>query len=123
MVNFSNWLGTDTVLPDGYNRAELVGVRIQEKPTSIVIMRDGAADLAAQTVRIEPMGYSSETEGQINTPSQATLVIMGYKGHPTVADTNIRRGDRFVAHDVLYDVIEVVHSFTDRVVATARVSE
>lgn len=122
-MNFSNWLQSDPLFPGAYNRAELVGVRIAEKPTSIVIQRDGAADLAAQTVRIEPMSYSSETLGQNATVSKATLVITGYKGHPSVPDTNIRRGDRFVAHNVLYDVIEVVHSFTDRVVATARVSE
>ena len=108
-----DWLDVD----DAVDAARL----IQDKATSITVIRSGTA-LDAQTVRIEdltnrPRSYESEA-GQTG---QADVVILGYKGHPTIDDTDLQRGDRFAVEGQGYEVVMVAPGFSDCLQAYAKV--
>jgi hypothetical protein len=122
MPNFNGWLGDSTrtaawlgTVDRGIDTARLIA----EKPDSITVRRDGS-DLAAQVVRLEPYSMPVERNGQIMTVSMEGVLITGYKGHPTISDTNIQRGDRFWAGDQEYDVIQVIGNLPDRLLAIAK---
>lgn len=93
------------------DRAAAQWERIQEKPTSIVIVRGTATTLAAQTVRIElsstVSGSQVTGDGGGASGSQDGYVF-GIHGHATLPDTDIQRDDRFVSDGVQYRVITVV---------------
>lgn len=99
------WLGSDT-LQRAYDTAQ----RIAEKPTTIVVRRQGV-DLAPQVVRIDLLGLgNSVTASATAQASEVGYQVMGYRDHPTLADTDLERGDRFpcagrlfVVEDVLVD--------------------
>lgn len=103
-----------------FDDAETVGRHIAERPTSITVQRDGVADLAAQTVRIEAMSSPPPVAGGGNlSVSPASIMILGYKNHPRVANTNLRLGDRIFFDGLLYEVAEVTPNFADRMLARA----
>lgn len=128
LVNFDAWLVDTSFLRTwmgDQSRPASVGNIIQDKPSSIVIERDGVANLAAQTVRLDTytaaqeVGYFFDT-GLLRTQG---FVLLGYKEHPTIADTNIQSGDRFVLDSRIYEVEKVEASFTDRVLAFVKETE
>lgn len=107
------------------DRALDTAARIAERPTSIVIIRAGAK-LAAQTVRIEPLsmpGERRERRGENAIVVNTAALVTGYKGHDTIADTNIRRGDRFLADGRMMTVTAVLVGVPDRTLAIAEVSD
>lgn len=96
MPDFEAWLANDVVRPGA--RAAEAWRRISDRPTSITIRRAGAS-LPAQTVRIEWGGSAREDEdievAVDAMPGVGRLTAFGVRGHPTVTDTDIQRGDRF----------------------------
>lgn len=99
-------------------RAVRAWQRIQDNPTSIVIMR-GSTDLTAQTVRIEPVLSAREATGDAGTAAVQRMIVFGIEDHPTLADTNVAKGDRFVLNSVdEYRVMDVVR-YPGEVQATA----
>ncbi len=122
MPNFQAWLGTTAGVKS--NRAEDAWQRIQQKPSSIVIIRTANASstdtLDEQTVRIE---YDSDASETGSTGSTATttpgagrssireLTVFGVKDHPVQPDTDIRRGDQFKHNNGVYTVDNVIDSF------------
>lgn len=69
---------------------------ITAKPAVIEIQRMGQT-LDPQTVRIEMTRIQPDVNvGPAARESRANTVLIGYKGHPTIADTDIRVGDVFV---------------------------
>lgn len=95
--------------PSIADRAEASWARIQEKPFSVVIVRGTSTTLAAQTVRLEYSNQMpSEPSGGAGTSSKQTVILFGVRGHATVADTNVMRGDRFAVSGVQYRVVAVV---------------
>lgn len=86
-------------------RAVSAWQRIQDSPTSISLAR-GDVDLDPQTVRIE-WTTVHEKQGEGGEVAARGLVIFGVAGHPTVADTDIQRGDRFRLNGGNYHVIDV----------------
>lgn len=82
---------------------------IAEKPTSIVIKR-GAANRPAQTVRIE---YDTTSNNDLQAPSGSSAklkaIVFGIQDHPTRADTDIRRDDRFVFNGQQFVVMSIVY--------------
>lgn len=92
-VNLDNLYNTEA-LDDNPRAADAWGM-IKDDPTSIVLTRD-AAPLATQTVRIEydsQRSYSGDSA--VGRGGQRQCVIFGVFGHPTIADTNIKRADQF----------------------------
>ncbi len=92
-------------------RAEDTAARISQQAVQIVIRR-GVDVLPPQTVRIE---YGSSAREDLDTrrglnvvPGVQRAVIFGVRDHPTAADTDIRRGDRFVVAVSEFEVIAVI---------------
>lgn len=128
MPDFDSWLGqssdkVDTWLGSAFSDAATVGKRIADRPTSIVVRRDGSL-LDAQIVRIEVEDLPSERETNNAEVSSQTVIVLGYKNHATATDTDLQRGDRFYISDqgLTYEVIEILPGFTDRLLARARVT-
>ena len=125
MTRFDTWLGTDNGLRTWYgdkSRAASVGNIILDKSASITIERElngVVSTISAQTVRIDTISNAREAGYMFDTGlvSSQTLVLLGYKNHATVTDSNILTGDRFVLDGRKYEVTKVESSFTDRLLA------
>ena len=106
----------------GYDTAR----RIAERPTTIVVTRNGA-QLAAQIVRIDPLeGRPTETPVMSGgSEADMRVLVMGYRSTNGVTDTDLQRGDTFVTVPAtyLYEVIEPVPGTGDRLLVVAEVSE
>ena len=81
--------------------------RINDKPASITLLRDGVT-LAAQTVRLEYSVVFREVSGGAGKMAVAACVVFGVAGHPTVANTDIHRQDQFEIDNTFYTVLQVV---------------
>lgn len=117
MPSFDGWL--TGALPFGWanpNIAVNVGNIIADKSVSIIVTRDGA-QLAAQTVRIEPIGNPAQRKSDGSLVGQETVMALGYKGHPSITDTDLTRGDRFFCGGLMYEVAQVQPGYTDRLIA------
>jgi hypothetical protein len=109
MPDFAAWRRDESA------RAVEAWVRIQERATVITIRRGGET-LDAQTVRIEMSDGGREDlnlrrgldASAATTPGVQRAVVFGVRQHPTVADTNIERGDRFVVGATEFEVIGVI---------------
>lgn len=105
MPNFDAWLGS--MSQTAANRAADALRRINEKPASLVFVRNGAAQ-AAQTVRVEYDRAQSTEQGAGAQSSSRKLIVFGVRDHPTVTNTNIQRGDRFAYQGGQFRVIDVI---------------
>lgn len=128
MPNFNNWLESSSRLSSGGNRVRLVAQRIAQEPTTITIVsRVAGSPPADQVVRLEQASGNGSTlderEGTNLSVSLDTVMVLGYKNHPTIANTDLKRGDRFkvAGRAVIYEVVNVVETMTDRLLASARV--
>ncbi len=105
MPDFEAWRA------DRQAKAVETAMRIAEKPTTITIRRGGES-LDAQTVRIELSNSTREDldlrRGLDVTPGVQRAVVFGLRDHPTAADTDIQRGDRFVVDVTEFEVIGVI---------------
>lgn len=94
MIDYQAWRG-DTIAA----RAIAAWQRIQDRPTTLIVRRTGAA-LAAQTVRVDyTVGGREDEDVELNPhslPGIARVLIYGVRGHATQPDTDLRRGDRAV---------------------------
>jgi hypothetical protein len=116
-MRLDSWL--TGALPFGWANANIavnVGNIIADKSISIIVTRDGA-QLAAQTARLEPIGDPSQRSSDNALTANSTVMILGYKGHPTITDTNLTRGDRFFVGGIVYEVVQVQPGYTDRLIA------
>jgi hypothetical protein len=107
MVNFDDWMDEGNS-PEGENRYASDQWRlIQANPKSIVLKR-GTTTLAAQTVSIQPGNEEHQTEVNGVSMTVRDIVIFGVSGHPSVADTDIKKGDQFSYLGRLYKVTDVI---------------
>lgn len=124
MPDFNAYLSNYPNIPM-LNQTSVVARFIDEKPSVITIQdRNGSAVVGTQTVRIEPMSNQAREQIGANVVTeQEYVMIHGYKNHPTITDTDLRRGDRFTVDNMggLYDVINIVETFTDRLLVMAEV--
>jgi hypothetical protein len=94
-------------------RAGATDQRIRDKPFAIELVRD-KIELAPQTVRVEPDSLST-TEGTTSgRRGTRRYVVFGYKDHPSIADTDIQRGDRFLFDNLMLEVITVIDQLGER---------
>jgi len=123
MPNIDKWAGDSFPLATWLDDVDL-GVDtarlIDDKQTSITAVRNGVAQ-TAQTVRIE----SLRSERTIQTAGGETAVIdtvvIGYKGHPTITDTDLQRGDRFIVSGQQYEIMLVMPGEVNSLQAFAKV--
>ncbi len=124
MPDIDAWAGDSFPLSDwlddvdaGVDTARLIA----DKTTSITVIRDGSA-LDAQSVRIEDINDRPRTyEMDAGQVGQAETLILGYKGHPSITDTDLQRGDRFAVSGVSYEIVAVVPGLTNQLQAYAKV--
>lgn len=123
MSRLDSWLGTTPLSTwlDDHDQAVDTAALIADKPTSITVVR-GATTLSAQTVRIDSLSGSRQITTSAGQVHQADGLILGYKGHPTIANTDIKPGDRFALGGVKYEVIALVPNLLDSLQAYAKVS-
>jgi hypothetical protein len=105
MPNLKNWLGTEGI--DESQRAVDAWLRIQRNPTVVTLIRNNHP-LVDQTVRVE-----MENTANADTPdggvsgSRRSAVLFGVRGHPTVADTDVQRGDLFALNGARFRVVSI----------------
>ena len=92
--------------------ASALGALVALKATTITVKR-GASTLGAQSVRLETLSSQRAIVGDGGITFQCDAMALGYKNHPTIADTNLQPGDRFVADGVAYEVILVMPAHED----------
>jgi hypothetical protein len=90
------------------NRAIDAWRRISEKATSVVFKTASGTSLPAQSVRLEYDSTASQSESAAGVGNKLKLIVFGVRGHPTVADTNIKKGYRFVREKREYEVMSVI---------------
>jgi len=127
MPGIDDWLGSTAILDDWFDSDRGVDTArvIAEKPTNISIIRRGAV-LEAQQVRLEPMGaasYFTNLPGTIAESISTMVVMIGYKGHPSIADTDAKRGDRFYYGEQQYEIQTAMTSLTDRLLCLCGATE
>jgi len=125
MPDLNAWLGDTHALStwrDDIDRATNTARVIAEQSVSITIDRQGT-DLDAQTVRLDPLWQHDELRDTSGQTVDADVLIIGYKSHPSITDTNIRRGDEFFYDDQWYSVTYVIPNVPDRFLAVAKASE
>lgn len=126
MASISAWFGTGALgslsLYHPYNVASLIAYN----PSVIAIDGLGARTVAAQTVRIE-MASTGATEaltmGGNALVNKQRMVVLGYKNHPTIPDTDIQQGDEFFYAEQRYRVVKTETHFRDRIIAIAESQE
>ena len=96
-----------------------IGDLIALKPTSITIKR-GSSTLSAQTVRLETLASQRAVVGEGGVTHQIDGLLLGYRGHPTITNTDVKAGDRFVADSMSFEVIAVMPAHVDCVQAYLR---
>lgn len=109
MANFLAWGG-------GEAQPEAIAYVIDRKSVSITINRNGS-DLAAQTVRLETMSGQRQVAGPSGLVYLIDGMVLGYKGHATIANTDIKVGDRFSNNGQAFEVIAIAPGHTDNVTA------
>jgi len=112
MPSINNWLGA--------SQADAIGSLIPIKPTSIIVLR-GATTLAAQTVRLETLSGDRAIQGEGGVTHSIHAMALGYLNHSSIANTDLRAGDRFFAGGVHYEVIMVTPAMIDNLTAYLRV--
>ena len=105
MPTFANWSGTmatDVGLTESADR--LVG----RNPTTLTVTaRPAGGSLpGAQVVRIEPLNDPRRVVGEAYMLSNTWVTVIGYSGHATVADTDLKVGDEFLVASEHY----VIHA-------------
>jgi hypothetical protein len=72
-------------------------------------------------VRIEEFRGNRQVTTSAGQVYQVDAIVLGYKGHATITDTNLQPGDRFAVAGVRYEVIMLVVGLTDGLQAYCRV--
>lgn len=127
MPTYANWGSTRSrdwragvnARPEGVNRM------ILDKPATITVLRDGVAQ-SPQVVGIHVFGSSmNERQGMGSNALTNTqrVLVLGYRGHPTIANTDIQTQDEFAYDGHFYRVVAVEGGFVDRVEAVAEATE
>lgn len=96
----------------GESQPELLGTLIPLKATSIVAVRNGTS-LPAQTVRLETLSGDRQMTGPSGRTYKLDAMILGYKNHPGITDTDLQAGDTFAVGGVSFEVVAVMPGHTD----------
>lgn len=108
MPDFTTWFSVLDAIPA---RAADAWKRINDKPAQIVLLRKGIAQ-PVQTVRVEyDRGTGGGAEvGDAGKSARRGVIVFGIRGHATLPDTDIQRGDQFAHDGAQFKVIDVVHT-------------
>lgn len=82
--------------------------RINDKPTSVTFRTSTGATVAAQTVRLEVDNRASVAESAAGAAPTMHLIVYGIRNHPTLDDTQMAEGYRFVYAGDQYRIADVI---------------
>ncbi len=107
----------------GYDTARTIAAR----PFQIIIQRsvpgsDENVNLPPQVVRIEILQSARQALELHNTMlaiSRQYVVVMGFKDHPTIPDTDLKRADRFFYDNLEWEIIEFIPTIPGRLLVSA----
>lgn len=125
------WAGSSRVNPQlgntehrDFDTARLIA----ERPYTIVITRYNPItkltfQLVPQIVRIEVQhlqrGGDEKISQMMNALSIQQVVIIGYKDHPTIPNSDIQRSDQFMYQNLRYDVNDTMPTIPGVLLMTA----
>lgn len=118
--NLLTWEGKSGTFVKDRDRSAEVGMMIDHETTTITIIRGASTTLAAQTVRVAPVGSSGQRgqmRGEAGQPGENRLVLVG---KPTL---DIQIGDRFSLQGARYIVRFVDKTMTGRTEAHAEAQQ
>jgi hypothetical protein len=110
MPTIGNWFS------DGEGQPDAIADIISYKSVSITLNRNGTP-LSAQTMRLETMSGQRQMQGPGGIIYVIDGMVLGYKGHATITDTDIEVGDRFSDSGQAFEVIAIAPGHTDNVTA------
>ena len=120
------WSGNSFPLGDWLDdvaRGVDTALLISEQPVSIIVDREHVGKLAAQTVRIDALRTPRQVQAEGGVVITADALVVGYAGHPTIADTDLQPGDRFVADGRAYEIVGILPALADALHALARIRD
>lgn len=122
MTRADAWAGSQPLAnyTDDIDRGYDVARLIADKSTSITVQRAGSA-LSAQTVRIEEDRGDRTVQTEAGQTRQVDAIVLGYKGHASISDTDLQPGDRFKTGGLAYEVIAIVPGLADSLQVYCRV--
>lgn len=133
MPNFGKWFGTGRILTKWRGdqfRSQTWGAVINDQVVNITIDRQDSETqthsfLEPQPVRIDMAGTPNERElsGMGGAVARQKVLVVGYKNHKQIPNTDIQRGDRFFFNDRNYEVIAIEDHFDDRLLAIAETTQ
>lgn len=107
MPTLAAWLSDTTAIP-ATERAALAWKRINDKPTSVTFRSATGSTVAAQLVRIESDNTATAAESAAGSAAKRKVIVFGVRNHPTVADTDIKEGYRFVLLNDEYKCVDTI---------------
>ncbi len=79
-----------------------------QPPTSVAFKNAAGTTLAAQTVRVEVDNTASPAESAAGVAPRRRVIVYGVRNHPTLTDTDIREGYRFVLDNDVLRCVDVI---------------
>lgn len=111
----ADWLGD-------VDRGADTALLISEQPVSISVLR-GSTALAAQTVRIDALRTPRQVQAEGGEVIMTDALVVGYAGHPTIADTDLQPGDRFKVDGRAYEIVGILPAMANALHALARIRD
>lgn len=102
----NDWL-SNTEAIDEERRAVDAWRRINRSPVTIKVITLDKRVTSEQIVRIEYDERQFEKEGMTNRTGTNRITIFGVRNHPTVDDTDLKRGDEFSHQNSRYRIVSV----------------
>lgn len=116
--NYLGYSGIATDLVDEFSSAVGIAFQADGPQSATVTLTRSGATLAAQQVVLAPSsgGQTEQSYGPIGQERKGTLdlILIGPRNHPTLADFNVQRGDRFRIGTARYEVAFVDTSLNGR---------
>lgn len=124
MPDIDAWTGNSFPLSDWLttNRAVDTAILIAEDSTSVTVVRDGS-ELSAQTVRIDALRQPRQVETENGQVITADALVVGYRGHSTIDDTDLQPGDRFKADGRAYEIVGLLPDLENGLHAIAKIRD
>ena len=115
MPDINAWAGNSFPLSawsDDADQAYDTARIIADKTIAITATRLGVAQ-SAQNVRIETFSRGERSVTVNGVSHDVDAIVFGYAGHPTITNTDLQAGDRFVAYGQRFEVISVLVALPD----------
>lgn len=110
MVDIGLWLQTSGPNDPTAELAAINWRNIQDKPSTVTILRNGSPLASTYVVRIEPYSIAREDEKDFQTAGLQRAIIFGIKDHPDplVVDTPLQINDEVIDGNRHFEIITII---------------